>query len=100
MSALHPVIEAAAAAAFKAYSEACTAYDRVELAETAAQGADGTPTMRVDEIVEAAVIDAMKPYGVNLLSEEVGFVDCGSSPTILKPATRVRPGSGTSSADR
>jgi myo-inositol-1(or 4)-monophosphatase len=83
MSPLHPVIEATAAAAFKAYADACAAYDRIELAETVAQGADGTPTMRVDEIVEAAVVDAMKPYNVNLLSEEVGFVDCGSSLTLV-----------------
>jgi myo-inositol-1(or 4)-monophosphatase len=83
VTSLHPVLEATAAAAFAAYAGARATHSRAELAETVAQGADGTPTMRIDEIVEAAVVAAMEGSGVNLLSEEVGLVDRGSSLTLV-----------------
>lgn len=47
------------------------------------QGADGTPTMRIDLLVESAIVDATAPFGVNILSEEVGFVDRASRFTLV-----------------
>ncbi|SDD17168.1 myo-inositol-1(or 4)-monophosphatase [Actinokineospora iranica] len=46
-------------------------------------GADGTPTMRVDALVEDAIAEAAQRHRVNLLSEEAGFVDNGSATTLI-----------------
>lgn len=46
-------------------------------------GADGTPTMRVDALVEAAIAETAASHGVNLLSEEIGFLDHGSAVTLV-----------------
>lgn len=70
---------AAAAAAFHAWG----AYDRATLAADQGQGADGTPTMRIDRLVEDAVIAVAREYRVNLLSEESGFLDHGGSRTLV-----------------
>ncbi|NKQ57412.1 inositol monophosphatase [Amycolatopsis sp. K13G38] len=76
-------LAAVARAASAAYGSARRAHTRAELAEKVADGADGTPTMRVDQIVEDAIADAATRQGVNLLSEEVGFVDNGSAVTLV-----------------
>lgn len=81
--ALHPVLGAVRAAADRAYRDARRAHSRAELAALVADGADGTPTMRIDVIVEAAVVQASEQYGVNVLSEEVGLVDRGSALTLV-----------------
>ena len=39
--------------------------------------------MHVDRVVEAAIVDATASHGVNVLSEEIGFVDRGSSLTLV-----------------
>lgn len=38
-------------------------------------GADGTPTKHVDAIAEEAIIDLLPERGIDLLSEEAGFID-------------------------
>lgn len=80
---VHPVLAEAARAAVSAYRAARSAHGRLALAEEVAGGADGTPTMRVDALVEAAVVEVAERNGVNLLSEEAGFVDHGSSVTLV-----------------
>lgn len=80
---LHPALEAGAAAAQLAYDAARAAATPAELAEEVAGGADGTPTMRIDALVEAAILDAVEPHRVNVLSEEVGHVDVGSAVTLV-----------------
>ncbi|MCE7005941.1 inositol monophosphatase [Kibdelosporangium philippinense] len=77
-----PLADAARAAA-AAYGAARARFPRRELAEEVATGADGTPTMRVDALVEAAIIDVIDAAQVNLLSEEAGFVDHGSAVTLV-----------------
>ncbi|WP_143446294.1 inositol monophosphatase family protein [Kibdelosporangium aridum] len=77
-----PLADAARAAA-AAYGAARRRYPRQELAEEVATGADGTPTMRVDALVEAAIVDVIDAAQVNLLSEEAGFVDHGSAVTLV-----------------
>ncbi|GAA3842388.1 hypothetical protein GCM10022243_05980 [Saccharothrix violaceirubra] len=80
---VHPALAATARAAARAYQEARQLHARSELREEVAQGADGTPTMRVDAIVEEAVATAARRVGVNLLSEEAGFLDHGSAVTLV-----------------
>ncbi|GAA3763679.1 myo-inositol-1(or 4)-monophosphatase [Spinactinospora alkalitolerans] len=79
----HPALAAAALGAAGAYDRARRRHTRTELAETRGTGADGTPTMLVDEIVEEAIADAARTHGVNLLSEEAGFIDNGSALTLV-----------------
>ncbi|WP_342776270.1 inositol monophosphatase family protein [Saccharothrix australiensis] len=80
---VHPALAATARAASRAYQEARHLHTRAELRAEVADGADGTPTMRVDAIVEAAIAEAATNAGANLLSEETGFVDNGSAATLV-----------------
>ncbi|MBB5954986.1 myo-inositol-1(or 4)-monophosphatase [Saccharothrix tamanrassetensis] len=80
---VHPALAATARAAARAYQEARHLHTRAELREEVADGADGTPTMRVDAIVEFAIAEAAAHVGANLLSEEAGFVDNGSAATLV-----------------
>jgi myo-inositol-1(or 4)-monophosphatase len=76
-------MRSAAEAALSAYTQAVSTHSREELASTAGMGADGTPTMRIDVLVESAVLSALAPHGVNVLSEETGWVDVGSARTLV-----------------
>ncbi len=80
---VHPALAATARAASRAYQEARQLHTRAELREEVADGADGTPTMRVDALVEAAIAEAAEAAGMNLLSEEAGFLDNGSAATLV-----------------
>lgn len=82
-TAVHPALAAAAKAASSAYARARREHTRAELAEEVAEGADGTPTMLVDRIVEDAIAEAAAEHKVNLLSEEAGLVDNGSAVTLV-----------------
>jgi myo-inositol-1(or 4)-monophosphatase len=73
----------AAEAAQRAYARAILELDPAARAECVADGADGTPTMRIDAIVEQAVIDALERLPVNLLSEEHGWWDRGHAATLV-----------------
>ncbi len=59
------------------------AHDRDALLAQVAQGADGTPTSRLDQLVETAILRAVERYGCNVLSEEIGHVDLGSATTLV-----------------
>ncbi|GAA3461193.1 inositol monophosphatase family protein [Saccharothrix longispora] len=80
---VHPVLAATVRAAADAYGRARRDFTRAELREEVADGADGTPTMRVDALVEGAIAEAAAAAGVNLLSEEAGFLDNGSAATLV-----------------
>ena len=58
-------------------------------------GADGTPTKRVDEIAEKAIVELLPPRGIDLLSEECGFLDRGGDRVLV-----VDPIDGTTNAVR
>jgi myo-inositol-1(or 4)-monophosphatase len=73
----------AAHACSAAYGAARSRHPRRELTEVVGMGADGTPTMRVDALVEAAIVESVSRNRVNLLSEEAGFIDHGSSVTLV-----------------
>jgi myo-inositol-1(or 4)-monophosphatase len=87
------VLMATADAAAAAFSKAKSSVPADDLRREIGIGGDGTPTSRLDEIVDAAVIDAAAPFGVNILSEEAGWVDRGSSVTLV-----VDPVDGTANA--
>lgn len=77
------VLEEAATAAVTAFHHAAATSTRAELAHTVGVGADGTPTSALDVIVEAPVLVVLERHGVNVLSEEVGWIDRGSSRTVV-----------------
>ncbi|SDH52274.1 inositol monophosphatase family protein [Nonomuraea jiangxiensis] len=79
----HPALAAAASAALDAYTVATTEHDRAALAAIVADGADGTPTMRIDVLVEDAILGALARHPVNVLTEETGWVDHGSAVTLV-----------------
>jgi myo-inositol-1(or 4)-monophosphatase len=87
------VLAAAADAAAAAFAEARASLPAAELSREVGIGGDGTPTSRLDEIVDAAVLAATRPFGVNILSEEAGWVDRGSAVTLV-----VDPVDGTANA--
>jgi len=80
---LHPALCRAAEAADAAYRRARDTHTRAELERVLAQGADGTPTMAIDVLVEEAILAAVAPLGVNVLSEEAGWLDRGSAWTLV-----------------
>ena len=87
------VLVAAADAAATAFDAAFAEHAADELARIVGLGGDGTPTSRLDELVDTAVLAAVDGYGVNVLSEEAGWVDRGSSLTLV-----VDPVDGTANA--
>jgi myo-inositol-1(or 4)-monophosphatase len=89
----HPVLADAVRAAATAFGEARRRFDRAALAEKVQMGADGTPTMRLDILVDTAIAEVVDRYRVNLLSEEIGVVDHGSALTLV-----VDPVDGTANA--
>ncbi|HTU73768.1 MAG TPA: inositol monophosphatase family protein [Trebonia sp.] len=88
-----PVLAAATEAAVGAFRAARARYDRAGLSEKVQMGADGTASMRLDILVETAVAEVTAAHRVNLLSEEIGFVDNGSAATLV-----VDPVDGTANA--
>lgn len=80
---VHPALVGAADAASLAWRRAVTDLDRGRLIEAVAEGADGTPTSHLDEVVEAAILDAVDPLGVNVVSEEAGWIDRGSAVSLV-----------------
>jgi myo-inositol-1(or 4)-monophosphatase len=83
LDALPAPLVASARAAAKAYDLAIARHSRSELEAVVATGADGTPTMMIDALVEEAIVAATAGMSVNILSEEVGFVDRHSSLTLV-----------------
>jgi myo-inositol-1(or 4)-monophosphatase len=80
---LDPSLFAGARAAREALADARKRFSKEELCAYVGTGADGTPTMKVDELVEARLVDALAPFGCNIVSEELGFVDNGSAVTLV-----------------
>jgi myo-inositol-1(or 4)-monophosphatase len=93
LNSVHPVLAQAMWAAEESYFRALTEYTRDRLAEEIGLGGDGTPTTYLDELVDCAVLEAVKSFGVNILSEEAGWIDRGSSLTLI-----VDPLDGTANA--
>lgn len=80
---VHVLLADTARAATDAINHCWSTYTREQLVEEVALGADGTPTFRMDEIIESAIKQAASAHRVNLLSEELGFHDVGSARTLV-----------------
>lgn len=78
-----PVLADAAQAAALTAAWAQHRFTKEELTEDVYVGADGTPTMRIDSYVEEAILEVARDHHVNVLSEEVGFVDVSSARTLI-----------------
>jgi myo-inositol-1(or 4)-monophosphatase len=83
MSEIHPVLAAASEVAEHAFACAVATHSPTSLAEEVMDGADGTPTMRVDALVEDAILERVHRFGINVLSEERGWIDRGSALTLV-----------------
>ncbi|WP_029088048.1 inositol monophosphatase family protein [Brevibacterium album] len=77
------VLTETARAASDALAQSWAQFERSELAEIVRVGADGTDTFRLDDAVEAAIIETAGAHGVNVLSEEHGFIDGGHAATLV-----------------
>lgn len=80
---VHPALAETCRAAALALGEAQARHTRDELSAETRIGADGTPTMLIDDLVEGRIIEVAERLGVNVLSEEAGFVDAGSALTLV-----------------
>ena len=87
------VLVDAAHAALVAYRNALVSLSDDERRSTIGLGADGTETFLLDEVVEAPVLDVLERHRVNVLSEEVGWIDRASAVTVV-----VDPVDGTANA--
>jgi len=87
------VLLVAAEAATASFEMARRTHRREELAEIIGLGGDGTPTSRLDQLVDEAVLAATEHARMNVLSEEAGWVDRGSAFTLV-----VDPVDGTANA--
>jgi myo-inositol-1(or 4)-monophosphatase len=83
----------AAHTAWRAYRHAMGTMSPEDRRRTIAERPDGTETFLLDVAVEGPVLDTLERYGVNVLSEEVGWIDRGSAVTVV-----VDPLDGTANA--
>lgn len=83
----------AAHTAWRAYRHAMGTMSAEERRRTVAERPDGTETFLLDVAVEGPVIETLRRYGVNVLSEEAGWIDRGSAVTVI-----VDPLDGTANA--
>lgn len=83
LEGVHPALVDSCLAAAAAAASAWDNYHRDQLAEEVRIGADGTPTMLIDQLVEDAIVDQVGKHRINLLSEEVGYLDHGSALTLV-----------------
>lgn len=70
-------------AADDAYRTAMRDMTRAERSADIGLGGDGTTTMFLDQFVEDPVLDVLEKWGVNVLSEEIGWIDRGSAITAV-----------------
>lgn len=80
---MHGALRSAADAASIAWRNAVQNHDRHALLATVREGADRTATSLLDDLVESAIFAAVEPFGYNILSEEIGFIDYGSETTLI-----------------
>lgn len=82
-SSVHPLLVSVASAADDAYRTAMATMTRAERSRDIGTGGDGTATMFLDEYVERPVLAILERAGVNVLSEEAGWIDRGSAMTVV-----------------
>ena len=80
---LDDLLSEAAHTAWRAFRHAVGTMTDDERRRTVGAGADGTETFLLDVVVEDRVLDLLERRGVNVLSEEVGWIDRGSAVTVV-----------------
>jgi myo-inositol-1(or 4)-monophosphatase len=83
VTGLDALLRESLAAARAAFVRATTTLSRDQRGAVVGIGGDGTPTHRFDVLVEAPVLDVLERARVNVLSEEVGWIDRGSACTVV-----------------
>lgn len=72
-----------ASVAENAYQFAMTSLTSTQRSADIGLGGDGTPTMFLDQFIEEPVLAVAEKFKVNVLSEEVGWIDRGSAYTVV-----------------
>lgn len=80
---LTELLSEAAHTSWRAFRHAMGTMTPEQRRTTIGAGADGTETFLLDERVEAPVLELLGRRGVNVLSEEAGWIDRGSSVTVV-----------------
>jgi myo-inositol-1(or 4)-monophosphatase len=80
---VHPALDAAAWAALETYRRVVGSHDRSALGTHVADGADDTPSLLIDIVVESAILASVEGLAVNVLSEEAGWIDHGHAVTLV-----------------
>lgn len=89
------ILSALVRAAIDGVNDAWSSLTQDELGAELRIGADGTVTSVMDDIVESRVIDAARTARVNVLSEEIGYIDEGHALTAV-----IDPVDGTANATK
>lgn len=92
-ASLAEILSECAHTAWRAYRHAMGTMSLEERRRTIGEGADGTDTFLLDVVVEEPVLEVLERHGVNVLSEEVGWIDRGSAVTVV-----IDPVDGTANA--
>ena len=72
-----------ASVAEEAYQFAMTSLTSAQRSADIGLGGDGTPTMFLDQFIEEPVLAVAEKFKINVLSEEVGWIDRGSAYTVV-----------------
>ena len=83
MNDFSALLDEMAAVAETAYTTAMRTMTKEQRSADIGLGGDGTPTMFLDQYVEEPVLRVLERLGVNVLSEEIGWVDRGSAITAV-----------------
>lgn len=73
----------AAHTAWRAYRHAVATLSPTDRRRPVGDGATGAPTYLIDQVVERAVLDVVLRAGVNVLSDEAGWIDQASAVTVV-----------------
>lgn len=77
------LLSEAAHTAWRAYRHAMGTMTPEERGRVIGMRPDGTETFLLDAAVEGPVLDVLERHGVNVISEEVGWIDRGSAVTVV-----------------
>ena len=83
MTQFSSLLSEMASVAENAYQFAMTNLTSAQRSADIGIGGDGTPTMFLDQFIEEPVLAVAEKFKINVLSEEVGWIDRGSAYTVV-----------------
>ena len=83
MTQFSSLLSEMASVAENAYQFSMTNLTSAQRSADIGLGGDGTPTMFLDQFIEEPVLAVAEKFKVNVLSEEVGWIDRGSAYTVV-----------------